>query len=164
MPGDRDEEMIGIARIDRELGDLLAVAQAEMGPGFAGVGRFVDAVADGEIGPMQSFAAPDVDDVGIGNRNRERADRAGRLIIENRLPGASVIVRLENAAIDLREIENVRLRRHARDRADPSAAVGPDVAPVEEVGKIGARRKCELPNEKARQRKREESGSFTAAR
>ena len=42
MPGDRYEQVIGIARIDRDLRDLLAVAQAEMRPAFARVGRFVD--------------------------------------------------------------------------------------------------------------------------
>ena len=141
MSGHRDQQVIGVARIDRDLRDLLAVAQAEMRPGFARVGRFVDAVADREIGAMQSFAAPDVNDVRIRNRNRQRADRAGRLIIENRLPGAPVIGRLENAAIDLREIENVRLRRHAANRAHPSAAVRPDVAPMEEVREILLRRR-----------------------
>ena len=64
MSGHRHEQVLGIAGIDRDLRDLLAVAQAEMRPGFARVGRFVDAVADGEIGPMKSFAAPDVDDFG----------------------------------------------------------------------------------------------------
>ena len=95
MPGHRDEESIGIARIDRDLRDLLAVAQAEMRPGFARVGRFVDAVADGQIGPMQAFAAADIDDVRIRNRHRDRADGTGRLIVENRLPGAPVIVVLK---------------------------------------------------------------------
>ena len=37
-----------------------------MRPGLAGVGGFVDAVADGEVGALQAFAAADVDDVGIG--------------------------------------------------------------------------------------------------
>jgi hypothetical protein len=40
------EDSIGVARIDGECGDLLAVAQAEMSPGFSGVGRFIDAVSD----------------------------------------------------------------------------------------------------------------------
>ena len=53
MSGHRHEQMIGIARIDRDLRDLLAVAQAEMRPGLARIGRFVDAVADRKIGPMQ---------------------------------------------------------------------------------------------------------------
>ena len=48
------------------LGNLLRVAQAEMRPRLARVGRLVDAVADREVGPRQAFAAADVDDVRIG--------------------------------------------------------------------------------------------------
>ena len=39
------EDSIGIARIDGERGNLEAIAQAEMSPGFSGVGRFIDSVA-----------------------------------------------------------------------------------------------------------------------
>ena len=46
------------------LGICWRVAQAEVRPGLAGVGRLVDAVADREIGPRQAFAAADVEDVG----------------------------------------------------------------------------------------------------
>ena len=63
MPRDRDEKVVRILRIDRDLRDLLAVAQAEMRPGFAGIGRFVNAVADRKIRAMQTFAAADIDDV-----------------------------------------------------------------------------------------------------
>ncbi len=74
MPHHRHEEVIGVARIDRDLGDLLPVAQTEVSPRFPGVRRFVNAVADGKIGPMQTFAASDVDNIRIGNRDRQRAD------------------------------------------------------------------------------------------
>ena len=54
---------------------------------------------------MQPLAAPDVNDIRIRNRNRERTDRSGRLIVEDRVPGAAKIVAPENAAVYLREIE-----------------------------------------------------------
>src|SRR4029450_10453712 len=74
VPGHGHEQMPGIAGIDRNLRNLLAIAQTEMHPGLARIGRFVDAVADGKIGPMQSFAAPGVDGVRIRTRDRERAE------------------------------------------------------------------------------------------
>ena len=58
------------------LRDLLRVAQPEMRPGLAGVGGLVDAVADREIGPLQAFAAADVDDV----RDRTARPRPSRSI------------------------------------------------------------------------------------
>jgi hypothetical protein len=65
------------------LRDLLRVAQAEVRPVCAGVRRLVDAVADGQVGPRQAFAAADVDDVRIGRRHGDPADRAGWLIVED---------------------------------------------------------------------------------
>ena len=78
------ENAIRVARIDGERGNLLSIAQAEMRPGFAGVGGFVDAVADREIGAMQSFAAADINDVGIGGGDRDGADGLRGLVIEDR--------------------------------------------------------------------------------
>ena len=92
MAENRDEEPVWIGRVDDDLRNLLAVAQAEVRPGLAGVGGFVHAVAGGEIGALQSFAAADVDDVRIGLRDRQRADRSGRLIVEDRRPDAAVVV------------------------------------------------------------------------
>src|SRR5580704_6635708 len=68
MAEDCCENAIGILRVYQDICDLLAVAQAQMLPGFSGVAGFVDAVADGEIGSAQAFAAAYVDDVGIARR------------------------------------------------------------------------------------------------
>ena len=94
-PSTATNSRFGIARVDGDLRDLLAVAQAEMRPGLAGVGGFVDAVADREIGTLQSLAAADVDDVRIGRRDGDRADGSGRLIVEDRIPGAAVVGRFQ---------------------------------------------------------------------
>src|SRR5207302_9380976 len=88
MSEHRDEEAIGIARIDGEHRNLLAVAEAEVLPRFAGVSGFVGAVAGREIGTLQAFARAGVDDVGIRRRDGDRTDRAGWLLIENRRPDA----------------------------------------------------------------------------
>src|SRR5437588_6869669 len=129
MTGDGDEKPIRISRIDRELRNLLSIAQSQMGPGFSGVSRFVDAVADGQIGSMQTFAAADVNHVWIRSRHGDGANRTGWLIIEDWLPGPPVIGRLEDAAIDLGHVKCVRLRRDAGDRVRSAAAERPDIAP-----------------------------------
>src|SRR5713101_8602213 len=69
-----DEEAIGIFGIDDNGCDLLRVAQSEMLPGAARVGRFVDAVADGKIGVAQSFPAANINCVWARGSNGERAD------------------------------------------------------------------------------------------
>ena len=65
MAEHRSEDFIRVARIDGEGGYLLSVDQAEMLPGLARICRFVDPIADGEIGTMQSLTAAYINDVGI---------------------------------------------------------------------------------------------------
>ena len=127
---DGDEELVGIARIDGDLRDLLAVAQAEVGPGLAGVGGFVDAVADGEIGTLESFAAADVDDVGIGGSDGESADGAGGLVVEDGVPGAAVVGGLPDAAVADADVEDVGLGGDALGGFGASGAQGSDGTPA----------------------------------
>ena len=129
MAEDGDEQPVRIAWIDDDLRDLLAVAQAEMRPRLSGVGGFVDAVARREIGTLQPFAAAHVDDVRIGRRDGNRADRAGRLVVEDRRPDAAVVGRLPHAAVGGGDVEDVGLRRHAGGRLRPSAAMRADHPP-----------------------------------
>ncbi len=130
MSRDGDEEPVGIARIDGHHGNLLPIAQAEMRPGRTGIDGLVDTVADGEIGTMQPFPAADVDDVGIGRCNDDCADGAGRLMIEDRIPGAPVVVGLPHPAVYRADVEDIRLARNAGEGARAAAAKRPDVAPV----------------------------------
>jgi hypothetical protein len=109
----RDKQAILIARIDRDRCDLLTVAKAEMFPRLAAVGRSVDAVAGSEIGTLQALAAADVDDVRIGRRNGEIADRASGLVVKDRLPCAAGIGRFPDAAVIDADVENIRLRWYA---------------------------------------------------
>lgn len=74
MPEYRDKKALRVARIDGHVCNLLSVTQAEMRPGFTGVGRTVYSVADSEIGALQALAAADVDHIRVARRNRERAD------------------------------------------------------------------------------------------
>src|SRR5205814_6021081 len=63
MTGYRNENAIGFFWIDRELRDLLTIAQSEMHPGLAGVDRFINAVPNRQVRAMQSFAASDINDI-----------------------------------------------------------------------------------------------------
>ena len=106
------------------------VAEAEVRPRFAGVGGFVNAVADGEIGAGQTFAAGNINDVWIGGCDGDGADRLRGLVVEDGRPGAAVIVGLPDAAIHGADIENIGLARHAARGASASAARGADHAPA----------------------------------
>ena len=125
-----DEQPIGVARVDDDVGNLLAVAEAEMRPRLAGVGRLVDAVADRQIGAGEPFAAADVDDVRVRRRDRDRADRSGGLVVEDRRPRPPEVGRLPHPAVYRAGIEDVRLRRHAGDGFGPSAAERSDRTPA----------------------------------
>ena len=125
------ENSIGIARIDGQRGDLLAVAQAEMSPGLSGVGRFVDSVANGEVGAMQAFAAGDINNVGIGGSDGDGADRLRGFVVEDRSPGAAVVVGFPDAAVDLAHIEDIGLAGNAGGGASAAAAKRADHAPMQ---------------------------------
>src|SRR5947209_17558195 len=100
-------------------------------PGLAAVGGFVDAVADGEVGPLESFAAADVDDVGIRRREGESADGAGGLVVKDGFPDVAVVGRFPDAAIVGRHVEDVGLGGEACYADGASAAEGADHAPTQ---------------------------------
>src|SRR5713226_6804577 len=131
----RDEQAIGIFGIDDDGCDLLRVAQSEMLPGVARVGRFVDSVAYGKIGTTQAFSTANVDYVWAQGSNGERSDGTCRLIvfwlvIEDRIPGAAEVRRLPNPAVIRRHVEDIRLARDALNRDGAAAAKRADQSPV----------------------------------
>src|SRR2546423_56911 len=105
MSGDRNQYVVGVARVDGDLRDLLAIAQAEMRPRFTCVSGFVNAITDREIGTVQSFTAADVNHIRVRRRYRDGADGARRLRIKNRLPGAAEIVSLPDTTVAHADIE-----------------------------------------------------------
>ena len=74
MTEDRHEDAVRVGRIDRDARDLLAIAQPEMLPRAPRIVRAIEAVAGGQIGALQSFAAAHVDDVGVRRRYLDRPD------------------------------------------------------------------------------------------
>ena len=130
MAGHRDQNVVRVARIDGDLRNLLAIAQAEVRPGLSRIRRFVNAVANGEVGPLKTFAACDVNDVRVGRRDGDGADGLRRLVVEDGRPGAAVVVRFPDAAVHLAHVKDIRLARHTRHGARSPAAMRANHAPA----------------------------------
>src|SRR5262249_50099241 len=127
----RDEQPIGILRVDRDLGDLLRVTQPQVCPRLPGVAGSVNAVTDGEVWTRQPFTATNVQNIGIRRRHGDPADRPGRLIVEDRLPRAAGVGRLPDAAVNHPDVKGVRLARVPGSSFRPTRAERTDVAPLQ---------------------------------
>src|SRR5262244_577233 len=99
-------------------------------PGGAAIGRLVDAVANGEIRPTQALTTADINDVWIRWRNRERADRAGRLIVKNWFPRATVVGSLPHTTVVRSHVKNVGPFGDSRNRDSAARAKRTDHSPA----------------------------------
>src|SRR5580704_15281674 len=79
---------------------------------------------------MQPFTARDVNNVVIRRSDGDGADRLTGLLVEDRRPGAAIVVRLPHAAIHRADIEKIRLVRYAGDRPRPASPKRPNHAPA----------------------------------
>ncbi len=95
------------------------------------VGGLVHPVALRDVGAHVRLAGADVDDARIRGRHGDRADRADRLAVEDRLPGAPRVARLPHAAVHAAEVEVLRLARNAGHRQNPPSAERADQSPVQ---------------------------------
>ena len=125
----------------------LRIAQADVAPGGAAVGGFVDAVAEGNVGAHVCFAGADVDGLRVGGRDGDGADGGGRFGVEDGAPGAAGVFRFPDAAADCAEKIGVGIAGDAERRQDAATAEGTDHAPVH-FGEEGLRflllRNCSL--------------------
>src|SRR5260221_10402539 len=116
--------------IDDDGCNLLRVAQSEVLPGAARVGRLVHAVAYGEIGTAKAFTAADVYRVGIRRRDGQSSYRTCRLIIEDGIPYAAEVRRFPDSAVVRRHVKDVWLARNTGNRHGAAAAKRADHPPV----------------------------------
>jgi hypothetical protein len=93
--------------------------------------RSVDAVPSSQIGTLLGFSRAYVDDVGVRRRNRQRSDRASRLVVENRRPGTAGVGGLPDAAIDDSDVKRVGTAWHTVERLGTTGPMRSDVAPAE---------------------------------
>ena len=83
----RHVHAVGVGRMDADAPDRVGVGETEVPPALPGIVRAVDAVALENVGAQLHLAHADVDDVGVGRRHRDRADRsAADLPIGHRSP------------------------------------------------------------------------------
>src|SRR5579862_10032031 len=80
---------------------------------------------------MQAFAAGDIDDIGVGSRHGNGANRLRWLVIKDRIPGTAVVVGLPDSAIDRADVKDARLHGNACRSACATAAKWADHAPLE---------------------------------
>src|ERR1017187_8684513 len=80
---------------------------------------------------MQALAAGDINNVGVGWGDGDGADRLRRLVVEDRRPGATVVIRLPYSAVDLAHVENIGLAGNASCGAGAASAKRADHPPVQ---------------------------------
>src|SRR5215469_1355851 len=109
-----------------------------MRPGFSAVRGFINAVADREIGALQSLAAANVNDARVRRSHRDRTDRLSRLAIENGLPRLAVVRSLPYSAIYLSHEEDIRFRRNAGYRDGAPSTKRADAPPPQALVQLRA--------------------------
>ena len=137
--------MSGFDRVDQDAADPAGLGEPQMLPRRAGVDRLVDAVAHHVAvadGPWLASAGPD--DLGIGRRDGERADRLHGLLVEDRREGLARIDRLPHAARRGAGIVGRRVTRDAGDGGDAARARRPHVAEPKRLGLWRRRRASPL--------------------
>src|SRR5215472_2980533 len=81
-----------IARMNADAADLARVAKANVFPGFARVGRFINAVPVRDIPAYGRFSHTSIDHVRVGFRDGDGPDRTClEVFIRDRLPAEAAI-------------------------------------------------------------------------
>src|SRR6185437_2920703 len=119
-----DDYDVRVVRIDEDGVDVVRTVEPDVAPGLSRVGGFVDSLA-GRERPARGITGTDVDDVGIGFRYGERADRSDVGRIEDRLPHRAAVDGLPNAAFGHAGVVREGLAWRTTDCVDVPRAVGP---------------------------------------
>src|SRR5215213_2205405 len=124
---------VRVVRVDADLADVARITQPAVGPAPPGVGTAVDAVAMGDVDTDGRFAGTSVDDVRVGRRNRQRADRGcGEEAIGHGLPVGAAIGCLPDAAGHRAEVVGMRLLGAAGHGDHPTATKRTNASPPEQ--------------------------------
>src|SRR6516164_10163226 len=105
----RNVRDVGVLRIDNDSRDRAATLQSDIDPMFAAVSRSINAVAPIRRISIVRLAGPDPDDIRIGGRNRDRANRKHWLFVENRVKADASVAGLEDSAVTKRDIKHERI-------------------------------------------------------
>src|SRR6202789_2446934 len=104
---------------------------------------------------MQPFARGDVNDPRIRRRYRDSTDRLRGLRIEDRYPGAPIVIGFPHSAIDHSGQKRVRLARHAGDRTRAATPEWTHQAPLHVLDNRGS---ADFREGELRQSKGQEDG------
>ncbi len=133
----RGEGDVRIGGMHDHLADLPLLCP-DVVPGLAGVDRLVDAVARPHVAADVRLPRADVDDVGIGRGDGDRADRGDRLVVEDGAPVDAAVDRLPDAprgGSGVVDVGVARHPRHPRHAPTPRRTDQPVLEPLE-LGQI----------------------------
>src|SRR5438309_1738883 len=85
---------------------------------------------------MQTLTAADINNIGIRDSDCDAADRARGLVVKDGRPGVAIVVCFPDPTIHLGDIENIWLRRHARDGSGPAPAKRSNAAPMKRLQQV----------------------------
>src|ERR1700722_6423765 len=127
-----DIDSVGVFRIDDDATNLPRIFEADGFPCLACIRGFEDADAIGVLAANIRLARTDVDNVGVGGRNRDGSDGAdGYALIADGEPGASCIVGLPYSTANRAHVESVWLTGASGDSVASATAHRTDVAPLQ---------------------------------
>ena len=133
------EDDVGILRMNHDPAYPARPVESHVSPCLARIGRFVGAVADGQVLVVISepdLTGPGPDDVGIGRRHGHLPDEGDFLVIEDREPGDAAVNGLVNAACRVSGVVDGGVAGNAGYGGD-AVARGSDMAVFELVEDFG---------------------------
>jgi hypothetical protein len=136
--GDIDGGWIG--GVHDDAAHLAHVLEPDMGPALAAIHRLENAIAGAEIGTVQAFACADIDHIGMRRRHGDIAYRTSGCRIEDRAPGAAVIIGLPDPAIVDAHEEDIRLAGNPDGAHGTAGAKRPDKPVAQALIGLGTRR------------------------
>ena len=92
------QDDIAVARVDKDLPDVLRVGETEVLPCLPAVAAAVDAVPPADVAPADVLSGPHPDHVRIVGIDRHVADRVHGLVLEDRVPRHARVRRLPHSA------------------------------------------------------------------
>jgi len=109
-------------------GDMAAVFQADVLPGFPGIYGFPGSIAGGNVAPHCFLASAYVDDVGVGLGDFHRAYTAAKKTVGYAFPAIPAVGGLPYPAPGSAEIKKLGVSRNTGYRSRPPATEGADEA------------------------------------
>ena len=138
MPERRDVCDVGVRRVYPHPRDVPRIAKPHVPPGVTAVRRAVHPVPVRDVAPDARLARTSVHHVGVGLRNRNRADRRRPEVpVGHVLPVCPAVRRLPHAARARPEVEDPALHGMPCHRHHTTAPEGPNTPPVQSFETTG---------------------------